>query len=97
MAETKYEITLFNCNVVDVLSGTLVEDQCVVVGLDGKIARLVSNTERQTFVPNSRQALDCQGSYVLPGLIDCHVHVTAFTADLAVLEKKVLPILRLER
>lgn len=26
--------------------------------------------------------LDVAGSFVLPGLIDCHVHVTAYTADL---------------
>ena len=31
------------------------------------------------------RTLDVTGAYVLPGLIDCHVHVTAVTADLSVL------------
>jgi len=29
--------------------------------------------------------LDAAGKYVLPGLIDCHVHLTAVTADLSLL------------
>jgi imidazolonepropionase-like amidohydrolase len=31
------------------------------------------------------ETLDASGRYVLPGLIDCHVHVTAVTADLTLL------------
>src|SRR4029077_3422612 len=29
------------------------------------------------------EVLDVRGMFVMPGLIDCHVHVTAVTADLA--------------
>ena len=32
-------------------------------------------------------SLDATGKYVLPGLIDCHVHATAVTADLSALQE----------
>lgn len=82
-----YEITLFNCNVVDVVAGEILEDQCIVVALDGKIAHIVTNDSKESFAPLSRYSFNCEGSYVMPGLIDCHVHVTAFTANFAVLER----------
>jgi hypothetical protein len=41
-----YEITLFNCNVVDVVAGEILEDQCIVVALDGKIAHIVTSANK---------------------------------------------------
>jgi imidazolonepropionase-like amidohydrolase len=82
-----YEITLFNCNVVDVAAGEILEDQCIVVALDGKIAHIVTSANKESYAPLSRYSFDCEGSYVMPGLIDCHVHVTASTANFAVLER----------
>lgn len=35
-----------------------------------------------SLAPEGETALDASGAYILPGLIDCHVHVTAATADL---------------
>lgn len=45
---------------------------------DGVIEQIGDGLERPG-VPR----FDASGTYVLPGLIDCHVHVTAVTADLA--------------
>lgn len=38
---------------------------------DGRIASLNGN-ER----PDGARALDCSGKFIIPGLIDCHVHIT---------------------
>lgn len=35
-----------------------------------------------SLAPESETRLDARGAYILPGLIDCHVHVTAATANL---------------
>ena len=38
-------------------------------------------------VPPDAQRVELAGAYVLPGLIDCHVHIMASTADLAELAR----------
>lgn len=44
---------------------------------------LVSETGVRLTAPATAQRVDLGGAFVLPGLIDCHVHVMASTADLA--------------
>jgi len=93
-AEIEYELTLTNAHVVDVVEGKILEDKCVVVGFDGRIVKILDgHNDKQKmlneafYVRVSKHTMDCNGGYVLPGLIDCHVHVTAFTADFAQLER----------
>lgn len=83
----KYEAALFNCNIVDIVKGTIVHDKCIVINVKGKIAHIDDNGKRDHFIKMSRIAMDCKNAYVMPGLIDCHVHVTAYTASFALLEK----------
>ncbi len=40
---------------------------------DGRIAWLSGNDSE---VPDGTVVLDCSGKYIIPGLIDCHVHIT---------------------
>ena len=40
---------------------------------DGRIAWLSANSSE---VPDGTRTLDCRGKYIIPGLIDCHVHIT---------------------
>lgn len=83
-----FDLVLYNGNVVDVVAGRIVPHQCIVVDKHtGKIAHIVANDRRQEFLENSEESLDCQGGFIMPGLIDCHVHVTAFTANFSLLEK----------
>lgn len=49
--------------------------------LDGRIVEVGPHLGSSPGV----ETLDASGHYVLPGLIDCHVHVTAVTADLTLL------------
>jgi imidazolonepropionase-like amidohydrolase len=72
--------TLFtNAAVLDVERGTLLPDRSVLVDGD-RIAAVGTPAD----VPaGDARILDVGGRTLLPGLIDCHVHVTAATAHLA--------------
>ncbi len=49
------------------------EGRTDVLCIDGRIAAL----GRELEVPATTAVIDCSGRYVLPGLIDCHVHLTS--------------------
>lgn len=84
-------------NVLDVARGEWLPHHHVVVERE----RIVEVTERE---PNFREAyvIDARGKTVMPGLIDCHVHVLASHADLGanaaqpnlLAAMRALPILR---
>jgi adenine deaminase len=89
MSLLSYEITLFNCKVVHVETGTVLpQHQCVVIDHQGRIAHIVPDNDknededenntmsRHRWIATSRTSFDCQGGYLIPGFIDCHVHVT---------------------
>lgn len=59
---------------LDPASGEVTRDAVVVVE-DGRVARLGPRTSVQ--VPRDAEEIDAAGLTLLPGLIDCHVHLTA--------------------
>jgi imidazolonepropionase-like amidohydrolase len=73
---------LHNATVLDVQAGTLLSQRRVVIR-DGLIERL---EPMQAEAPEARVAevveFDLKGLTLLPGLIDAHVHVLAWTANL---------------
>lgn len=73
-----------NANVVDVEAGTIAPDRHLV--LEGGFIREIE----QAPVGGLHEArrLDAAGGFVIPGLIDCHVHVTAYTANLGELPRQ---------
>jgi len=75
-------VLLQNANVLDVETGELLPNRRVVV-LEGRIERLEPMSVE---APEARAAevvqLDLGGKTLLPGLIDAHVHVLAWTANL---------------
>jgi imidazolonepropionase-like amidohydrolase len=86
-----FDLVLYNGNVVDVVAGRIIPHQCVIVDRDsGKITHIMNDddndNERQGLLKKCKESFDCQGGFIMPGLIDCHVHVTAFTANFALLE-----------
>ena len=72
-------LLLKNALVLDVDGGDYHETDLLCV--DGHVVEC--GTVRGT--PSDTRTLDLRGTYVLPGLIDCHVHVAAITADLGVI------------
>ncbi len=67
-----------NARYLDVVAGEYKRADITVS--DGVIHRVGDGS-----VPADFPRFDAAGKYVLPGFIDCHVHVTAVTADLAAL------------
>jgi len=67
--QTSYTIT--GVAVVDVDGGQLVADQTVVV-VGERIARVASRAE--VTPPKGSQVIDGRGLYLMPGLVDAHVH-----------------------
>ena len=61
-----------NCTLVDVLGGQLISPAHIQVE-QGKIGAVFQGNCPQDIIGG--EVLDAQGLYVLPGLIDCHVHL----------------------
>jgi len=74
---------LENANVVDVENGIILADQNLV--LENSFIRELSEAKPSHSDANR---IDLEGSYVIPGLIDAHVHVTAYTANLGELPRQ---------
>jgi imidazolonepropionase-like amidohydrolase len=72
-------LVLHNGSVLDPERGTLVPDQGVVVEDD----RIVDVGPSHAIHSNGAPVLDLHGRVLMPGLIDCHVHTMAASADLA--------------
>jgi imidazolonepropionase-like amidohydrolase len=70
-------LLLRNGRLLDVVTGTYAEGDLLAV--DGRIAE----TGPRVTAPAEAEVRDLRGGFVLPGLIDAHVHVTAITADMA--------------
>lgn len=64
-------LTLQNVNLVDVVTG-IVKPQMAIIIKNGKIAKIGSSQ----LVKPMGKVMDMQNAYVIPGLIDVHVHVT---------------------
>ena len=70
-------VVFHNATVLDAERGALLPDQSVLV--EGE--RIVEVGPGRPGAGDGR-AIDARGQTLMPGLIDCHVHVTAATADL---------------
>ncbi|MEM7565452.1 MAG: amidohydrolase family protein, partial [Pseudomonadota bacterium] len=72
-------VTIFrNANVLDGREETALEDQDVVV--EGNLIKEVTAKRAST---TGARVVDLAGKTLMPGLIDCHVHVIACLANLA--------------
>lgn len=73
-------IHIVNAKLIDVRQGKLMDADRLLIQ-DGRIQR-IGNCE----LPENVQTLDMKGAYLMPGLVDSHVHVTAITPNFALLE-----------
>ncbi len=64
---------LKNCNVVDVIHGKILKDVSIEI-IDRKIKGIGEVPSRQV----GNEVVDLRGSYVLPGLINAHTHLSIY-------------------
>lgn len=75
MTSSTQPLVITNAHVLDVASGTFSLSD--VVAVDGKIRTVGKDADK----PGDARVIDGNGKYVVPGLIDAHVHVVASSAD----------------
>jgi imidazolonepropionase-like amidohydrolase len=67
-------IAITHATVIDMTGATPLADQTVIIQKD-RIANIgASNT---VAIPRGAQILDAHGKFLIPGLVDMHIHVTA--------------------
>ncbi|KAK3191894.1 hypothetical protein K4F52_001937 [Lecanicillium sp. MT-2017a] len=69
---------LHNANVIDAANGVVLRNQTVKLS-NGTIESVGDG--RYTTVSSSDIVVDLEGRYLCPGLIDCHVHLTAVAGE----------------
>lgn len=72
-------IILANANLLDIQAGAIVGERHIVIE-NGRIKEV-----SETPIKASGDVIDLKGQTLMPGLIDSHVHITAYTADLSTL------------
>ncbi|KAH8807864.1 imidazolonepropionase [Xylogone sp. PMI_703] len=73
------DLTFINANLIDVEEGCVITD-CTIRIRNGFIVSVSTDGSRgmpQPESPSGTRVIDLQNHYVCPGLIDCHVHLTA--------------------
>lgn len=68
------EVIFYNANVVNVEAGEVVPNSTVHIN-NGRIVDVSSGDTAKP--PTGANAVNLKGQYICPGLIDCHVHLTA--------------------
>lgn len=75
-AQTGAETVVFtHANIIDGFSSELIRDASLVVSA-GKITEISTDAK----IPEGAKVIDLKGQYLLPGLIDAHVHIRTFDA-----------------
>ena len=74
-------IRFTNANVIDTRKGQVLADHEVRIK-DGRIV----DVSAEPLYGQDDQVVDLKGRYLMPGLVDSHVHVTAITPNFALLE-----------
>jgi imidazolonepropionase-like amidohydrolase len=65
------QIALVNCHLFDGVNNTIRENATVLV--KGRLIESIGESKQN--VPDSYEPIDCEGNYLLPGLIDVHTHL----------------------
>ena len=79
-----------HCHVLDVELGQMVPDQTVVIR--GSLIEKVSDSSEAAQIAGTVRRIDGHGKYVMPGLIDAHVHVVHVLDFAHVTGDEVLPL-----
>src|SRR6187551_1782257 len=61
---------------IDVISGTVLKNQIILINNN-----LITEIGNNITIPKDAEIIDLSNSTVLPGLIDCHTHITSEPSD----------------
>lgn len=78
------DLVILNANVVTLDSGKPRVEALAVRG--GRIIAVGSNSEVGRYVGGETRVVDLKGKMVVPGFVDCHVHMASFGRQLQVLD-----------
>ena len=81
-------LVLQGAAVFDAAAGRFIPDQTIIIEGD----RIRSVTGADTAPPTDARVLDCRGKFVLPGLIDAHVHLVHLANRTHVAGDQLLPL-----
>lgn len=83
-------LAIRECSLFDPLTGTMVGPRTIVI--TGERITGVGLPESPTEVPDGAQIVDGRGTFVLPGLIDAHVHLVHVLDSAHVTGDEILPM-----
>lgn len=89
-AEIPRPVVIHDCSVLDVVKGKMLAGRTVVLA-DGKI-RAVGTPEAPVETPPGALAVEAKGKYLIPGLIDAHVHLVLVLTSAHITGDEVLPL-----
>ena len=72
IAQSSNRIALVNVNIVDVEKGQIIKNQVVIIE-DSRIAAIIPMTTKPGLA--NYQVIEGNGNYLMPGLIDSHLHL----------------------
>lgn len=87
--ERKADIVLKNANIVNVFTKEIIPSNLVIK--EDRIA-FIGNSDISKMIGSSTQVIDVKGQYLVPGLIDSHLHVESSMLTLKQFAKAVLPL-----
>ena len=88
--ESSPALVLHRANVFDSASGAMMKNQTVVVE-NNQITAVVPSGSGRVF-PSDSRIIDLQGKYIIPGLIDAHVHLVHLADRTHVTGDEFLPL-----
>jgi predicted amidohydrolase YtcJ len=78
------DVVVLNANVVTLNYGQPRAEALAI--RDGSIVAVGSNGEVRCFIGDGTKVIDARGKTVVPGFVDCHVHMTSFGQHLQMLD-----------
>jgi imidazolonepropionase-like amidohydrolase len=84
------QLAITDTNLFDPVSGSMLPNRTIVVHRGRIVA--IGTPENKIKVPANAEVIDGSGKYVIPGLIDAHVHLVFLLDKVNVEGEKVLPL-----
>jgi hypothetical protein len=89
-AEAPRPVVLRDCSVLDVAKGEMLPGRTVVLA-GGKI-RAIGTGEAPVEMPPASLTIEANGKYLIPGLIDAHVHLVLVLTSAHITADEILPL-----